>query len=369
MYYLLADKSFAGGDLVQKSADNATAIAQGFNNLWNQSLSGPLYNSMCDLGILFAIATLTFFIVDWTRKMMSGDDQRAIVDLIWPLIVIVLLSNHGELLASSTFQIRNYINNTNNALLTQTAKGLDLRAAYQKAVGVEAARNAIASKIKDCQNSSLQAQEAIKCLQQAKADLTQKYPEYFNQNNGPFQWLLDRVDTVIQAPIDAIQKGENPLQIIFSPFSAMIGSNITSTITIVLLGLNGGYQWAIELTMLVTAYLGPLAVGGSLLPYGAKSIYTWLIGYFSVGMSKLCFNIIVGFAGQLITDSQSDQPMFFLFTIGIFAPFLATGLAAGGGLAVLQQINKAAETYSAIAIDAGKAVVTNGASLAMKFSK
>lgn len=131
-----------------------------------------------------------------------------------------------------------------------------------------------------------------------------------------------------------------------------------------MLSMNGSYQWAIELTMLVTAFLGPLAVGGSLLPYGAKSIYTWLIGYFSIGICKLSFNMIVGFAGQLISDSQADQPMFFLFTIGICAPFLATGLAAGGGLALLQQINKASETYGAIAAEAGIAIITRGVSLA-----
>ncbi|MCC5612455.1 hypothetical protein LC612_38615, partial [Nostoc sp. CHAB 5834] len=71
-----------------------------------------------------------------------------------------------------------------------------------------------------------------------------------------------------------------------------------STISLVMLAMNGSYQWGIELTMLVTAFLGPLAVGGSLLPYGAKSIYTWLIGYFSIGIGKLSFNMIVGFAGQ-----------------------------------------------------------------------
>jgi hypothetical protein len=78
--------------------------------------------------------------------------------------------------------------------------------------------------------------------------------------------------------------------------------------------------------------------------------------------------MIVGFAGQLISDSQADQPMFFLFTIGICAPFLATGLAAGGGLALLQQINKASETYGAIAAEAGIAIITRGVSLA-KFMK
>lgn len=146
----------------------------------------------------------------------------------------------------------------------------------------------------------------------------------------------------------------------------MIGSNVIQIVSTVLLGLSGAYQWGIELTMLLTALIGPLAVGGSLLPYGAKSIFVWLTGYFTVGMAKLSFNVIVGFAGELIANSRSDQPLFFLFVIGIMAPFLATGLATGGGLALLTQINKAAEMYTTIAVDIGSAVITKGASKLIK---
>ncbi|WP_196518959.1 hypothetical protein, partial [Nostoc sp. WHI] len=239
--------------------------------------------------------------------------------------------------------------------------------AYQKALGVEAVRGAIGKEIENCKTSSLTPEESIKCLEDAKNRLSQEYPSYFTGSSGPFSWIVQKIDRIIQAPVDAINSGANPLQVIFSPFSAYIGSSVIEIVSIVLIGLNGAYQWAIELTMLLTALIGPLAVGGSLLPYGGKAIFTWLTGYFAVGMAKLCFNIIVGFAGQLIATSRSDQPLFFLFTIGIFAPFLATGLAAGGGLAVLQQINKASETYSSIAIDASKAVFTRGVSLASKF--
>jgi len=123
----------------------------------------------------------------------------------------------------------------------------------------------------------------------------------------------------------------------------------------------GAYQWAIELTMLTTALLGPIAVGSSLLPYGAKAIFTWLTGFLTVGMAKLSFNIITGLAGEIIAESKSDQPLFFLFVIGIFAPFLASGLAAGGGMSLLLQINKAGEMYATAAINIATGVATQGA--------
>ncbi|WGV29071.1 hypothetical protein [Halotia branconii] len=365
--YLFAQSQFAGADLLEQASKTADFIAQGFNDLWDETIRGDVYIAMCKVGVLFAVATLTFFMVEWTKKMLNGEEQRAYSEFIWVLIVIVLLANNGKVLGESTLGIRNYINNTNKYVLERTAQGVDLRAAYQKAMGVEAVRGAIGKEIGKCETSSLTPEESVKCLEDAKNRLQRDYPSYFTGSSGPFSWIIQKIDRIIQAPIEAINGGANPLQVILSPFSAYIGSSVIEIVSIVLIGLNGAYQWAIELTMLLTALIGPLAVGGSLLPYGGKAIFTWLTGYFAVGMAKLCFNVISGLAGQLIATSRADQPLFFLFTIGIFAPFLATGLAAGGGLAVLQQINKASETYSAIAIDASKAVFTRGRSLASKF--
>ncbi|MHC5747113.1 MAG: hypothetical protein ACYTXT_35560 [Nostoc sp.] len=366
LYYLLGQTS--GGQLAQEANNNAIAVAEGFNQLWERTISGEVYTRMCTVGALFAVATLTFFIVEWTKKMMALEEQRAYTDFIWPLIVVLLLSNNGSLLGESTLGIRNYINNVNTLLLGSTAAGLDLREAYQKAIGTEAARSAVGVTINRCQNSSLSQQEQIECLNKAKEDLKQRYPDKFGQN-GLFSWFTDAIDGAVDAFNDVNKRKANGLELILSPINAFVGSAITDIITIILVGMSGAYQWGIELTMLVTALLGPVAVGGSLLPYGAKSIYTWLVGYFSVGFGKLCFNIIIGFAGQLVADSKTYQPMFFLFTIGIIAPFLSAGLAAGGGIAVLTQINKAAETYSSIAIEVTKGLVTKGGSLVGKIAK
>jgi hypothetical protein len=63
--------------------------------------------------------------------------------------------------------------------------------------------------------------------------------------------------------------------------------------------------------MLLTALLGPLAVGGSLLPVGQKAIFAWLTGFFSVGMIKLCFNIISGLVATMVLNADNNDPMIF----------------------------------------------------------
>ncbi|MBD2498351.1 hypothetical protein H6G75_29125 [Nostoc sp. FACHB-280] len=346
-------------NIPSRAAQISQSISIGFNELWTEVLGGELYGSLCKVGTLFAIATLGFYILEWTKQVINNEEQRAFQSFIWPLLISALLYNNGQLLGRTTVAIKDYINNVNGYVLERTAVGVDLREAYSRALGVAAVRAAIGREIEACR-SLTNPQEALDCLQQAKQRLSNDYPNYFRAR-GPFAYLVDRINRVLSAPQQAIQSGANPVQVLLSPFSAFVGSLIADNVTNILVGLSGAYQWGIELTMLLTAYLGPLAVGGSLLPYGSKAILAWLVGYFSVGMAKLSFNIIAGFAGELIANSRSDQPLFFLLTIGIFAPALATGIAAGGGLTLLMQINKAADEAKNVAKDIAVTVVTGGA--------
>lgn len=366
LFSQILDGVISNDNLADRAAQVSIGVSIGFNELWQEVLGGELYGSLCTVGTLFAVTTLGFYILEWTKQVLNNEEQRAFSSFIWPLLVATLLMNNGQLLGKTTVTIKDYINNVNNYVLTRTAVGVDLRSAYSKAMGVAAVRAAIGREIEACRTSQLSPQETVQCLEQAKQTLSKQYPEYFKAE-GPFAWLIDRIDTIISAPQQAIQSGANPIQVLLSPFSAYVGSVVAENITNILVGLSGAYQWGIELTMLLSAYLGPLAVGGSLLPYGAKPMLAWLTGYFSVGIAKLGFNIIAGFAAELIANSRADQPLFFLFTIGIFAPALSTGLAAGGGIALLTQINKAADEAKNFASSVAVTVVTGGAGAAAKF--
>lgn len=116
----------------------------------------------------------------------------------------------------------------------------------EKALENEAARSAIGAEIENCRSSSLTPEDAITCLQDARNRLSTEYPSYFS-GTGPLASTIQRLETIIQAPIDAIDSGANPLQVIFSPFSAVIGNNIREVVTYILLGLNGAYQWGIRI--------------------------------------------------------------------------------------------------------------------------
>lgn len=358
---ILAANNFGAGDLIENASAGASLVAEGFNELWQQTLTGGLYASLCKVGVLFAVASLALFMVQWGKQMINDEEQRAFSELIWPLIVAVLLTNNGSLLANSTLALREYINSVNNYILEYTAADADLRAAYQQALGQAALETAVGNAIQECRSSQLSNEEAIQCLKQARADLEVKFPDIFKDTEGGSylgaagSWITKSLDKINQAASEAEGDGvfEGIANKITAASTAAIGAVVTTFITSLLLALNNAYQWGLELALLLTALIAPLAVGGSLMPIGSKAIVGWLTGFFTVGLAKLSFNIILGLAGQLIATAKASQPMIFLAFIGLVAPFLATGIAAGGGLAVLTQLNSGAQWLAGGAISAG----------------
>ena len=370
-YLVIATDPYFGKDILENAAGGAQLTASGFNNLWDQTLNGNMYGSMCKVGQFFAVATLTLYMVELGKNWINQEDMKALSSWIWPIVVVGLLTNNGALLRSGTLAIRGYINTVNNEVLEFTAAGANLEVAFNRAVGNIALQQQVGAAMERCRSIPGNSQDSITCLQQAEAELKSSAPKLFKGealDNG--SWEFNPLKSLSDAK-DAIEN-LSPGQIaekIGNSITSAIGSMITGFVAVILLALNNAYQWGIEFTMLLTALLGPLAVGGSLLPFGIKPIFAWLTGYFSVGMAKLCFNIIIGLCGQLIANSQENQPMIFLLFVGLVSPILASALAAGGGLAVWTGLGKTASFGAEVAAGIATAGASTTATVAVNATK
>ena len=133
----------------------------------------------------------------------------------------------------------------------------------------------------------------------------------------------------------------------------------------VLVGTQIAFQQAFEISLLLTALLGPLAVGMSLLPVEAKAFVAWVTALFSIGVAKLSLNIVTGVAATLVANAKAGDHFWFLVFSAFLAPTLAMSLAAGGGMAAWSAIVAGQEQATGLAADAAMAVATKGRSLAM----
>ena len=92
----------AASTITEDGIAASEAVAQSMDKLWNDVLDGGLYGAIANLGIFFAVGTLLIFMVQWTREMVYGDNNKTFSKIIWPFIIIVLLNNNCKLLSDAT---------------------------------------------------------------------------------------------------------------------------------------------------------------------------------------------------------------------------------------------------------------------------
>ncbi|GAX42136.1 hypothetical protein NIES4075_31360 [Tolypothrix sp. NIES-4075] len=327
-------------DVLSNGATTATSIAEGWDKQWVDLLQNDtinnLYGALTNLGVFFAVGTLLFFMLQWLRDVINSDYSRPISALIWPFVVVILLTNsgNGTVLSNLTLGVRNFLNTVNQQVVTTA----DANQTYQQALNMTVGEDIAGSLLRPCQ--SLTGEQQNQCFVKAKEKADTLWQEYRNLY-GDKPWI-DRLENKVN------NITYNTASISENSFDSFLGSTVQVSIKNFLVSLQYAFQNLIEATMLLIAALGPLAVGGSLLPVAGKPIFAWLTGFLSVGISKISFNIIAVLTAAVIVngpgqDINADPDlMWFIIFLGILAPIVSLFVAAAGGFAVFSAISNTA---------------------------
>lgn len=328
----------------------AQKTIESYDNLWTNVLEGPLYTALVNVGVLFAVGTLLFFIIEMLKDLNAGDVSKPITSLIWPILVVYLLTKPGDAsmyrLATISSDIRNIINDTNQTVLTQTHLGVKLDDAYRQAQGMVSVRPTIEGWIKQCE--ALTGLQQMQCMEIALKD-AQDLLEAYGQSSGSSSWLdreQKRIGDMLNKLFDLNASWDEQLR---SVFWTVTGPAWEAAVYSLLMAFQYAFQSLLEFSLLLTALLGPLAVGGSLLPVGGKPIYAWLTAFFSLFIAKLCFNITAGLASTVMVDIEQVDHLWFAVFLGVLSPIFSTVLAAGGGMAVWSSITNMVATAARLA--------------------
>ncbi|MGF2015687.1 MAG: hypothetical protein RMX25_029930 [Nostoc sp. DedVER01b] len=340
-FYILQIPADTGiNDILGNGATTAKSIAESWENQWLDLLqknpSENIYGALTKLGIFFAVGTLLFFLLQWLKDVLESEYSRPISSMIWPFVVVILLNNsgNGSILSSLTLGVRNFINSVNQ----QVVSTADASSYYQQALNMSVAEEVAGSLLRPCQ--SLNGEQQSQCFTKATEKISNLWQEYKNLY-GNKTWIERLENKVNQISYGTGSVSENS-------FNALLGSTAQTTIKNFLVSLQYAFQNLMEATMLLIAALGPLAVGGSLLPVAGKPIFAWLTGFISVGIAKISFNIIAVLTAAVIVNGPAQDVnadpdlMWFMIFLGILAPILSLLVAAAGGFAVFQAIGNAA---------------------------
>jgi hypothetical protein len=278
-------------------------VTRAMDKLWMDILDGPVYGSMANLGALFAALTIAISLVQITKELLASEESFVPYErFIWWAMVILLLSNNGSNLARLTLSFRDLVRTTSQMVLSQEVDGRTLEQHWSnstKQIGTAVA-------LENAQDNCLNIPEP----EQREACLDAVQQQVEEQGNDGWWPSVGRA----------------------------ISHSIERIFIALMLAISVAFQWLVEVALILTALLGPIAVGFSLLPVTQKSIYTWLIGFYSVGLCQLCYNLLVAMLAVLQGSVPSANRLIFTVSIGLLSPVLAMVMASGAGMATFSSL-------------------------------
>ncbi|MDB9375502.1 hypothetical protein [Nodularia sphaerocarpa] len=337
LYILQIFPDIGINETFDSGAATARSMAESWDNQWldllQNNTNNNLYGALTNLGVFFAVGTLLFFMMQWLKDVIYSEYSRPITGLIWPFIVVILLSNTGDgsILSNLTLGVRNFINTVNQQVVTTA----DAEQTYQQALNMSLAEEVTGSLLRPCQ--SLTGEQQTECFAKASDQIDNLWREYRNLYGNRI-WIERLENQVIALKFGTANLSD-------TSFNSLLGNTAQTSIKNFLISLQYAFQNLIEATMLLIAALGPLAVGASLLPVAGKPVYAWLTGFFSAGIAKISFNIIAAVTAAVIINGPAENPnanpdlMWFIIFLGILAPLLSLAVAGAGGFAVFSAIN------------------------------
>lgn len=334
----------AGRFALQASADKSKEISKSWDFVWEQVLNGPLFEEINRIGVIIAAACLILWVIQFGRMWLEneGGGMGFFRELIFPLVVVVLLANNGANMRSLSMSMRGAINGLNSQMLEKVAVKLNIEQITLELADYAAAEGQFGNLRSQC-SSIIDQKKLIQCLKlqgEAQQGILDAYRSKYSDSVRIKRLEALKAESM-KDPVKAAEAGGG----IFG-FDPLI-----EVVKIVLMAFQIAFAQLIEASLLLTAVIGPIAVGATLLPFGAKPLYAWLAGFFSLGLAKLSYNIISGIvAVSFYKQNGGGDSMGAAIFFGLLAPVLALAIAGGGGMAVFNGITSAASNAGSAAV-------------------
>ena len=351
MYPLPIAQVTGARTIIEESVNQIEKVQAAWNARWTDIFDGTngLYDGINVFASTIVVGAFIFFAVGWVKDAIERGIFPALPDVIWLFVIFALLFNNGAMLGSITLGMRNIINDQTRTVLDVQIGEVSMVEALNDVVVSQQAKTVIQQQYTECEAKEGQAQ--IDCFREAgkRAEevLDREYREKGWMTAG-VQRLWERLRAIDERLSQEYQNRDLTGKVLTTPglLTNFIREGLIATAgQAVAQQILKGLQWAfanlIELSMLLTGLMGPIAVAGSVIPLQGRPLWAWLIGFFSLGMAKFSYNVMVGLAATVVVaaDAQSSSDIGFLLLISVLSPVLALALAGGGGMTVFRAVS------------------------------
>lgn len=267
-------------------------------------------------------------------------------DLFIPIVLIVFLANGGANLKTLTTALRDTVNQVNITILNTMNESIELEKTLAALSDYGSARSRYTVLRNQC-NGITNNEEYTQCLEQVNVETQETLNRYRDAYGARAPVWVERLEAqaqkIVENPFLALAPG------VANPINYSLAENAMLAIAeTLMIACHGAFQQLIELSMLVTAMYGPIALGLLLMTddFMSSSFMAWIIAFFSLGMVKLSLNIITGLVATATLAAGTEDTLVAAIIMGLFAPILAFGLSTGGGLAVFHGMTSAASALA-----------------------
>ena len=283
-----------GGEQALDLLNDATTIAENTVESWNELWSvtflatdSTFWDALVELGKVLAGFSILYLTFTEGKEILEKISWSRLVNiLIWPMVIMFFLSNHGYLLAQTVLLVRSIGHAQVQNVLKFEVAGIAFEDAIADIIISNVAREQIEALYNECKGLSDNA-----------------FPECWEEKQESLEGIIESAEEKSGNILDTLRNfGEGFLNIIavargdFSKLGETFRSVHIPIISFILKSVQWAFVNILEAALLLTAVFAPIAMGLSLLPLQGRPIFTWLIGMISLFGVQLGYNIIVGLA-------------------------------------------------------------------------
>ncbi|MEO0770586.1 MAG: hypothetical protein AAFY72_14370 [Cyanobacteria bacterium J06649_4] len=354
-----------GGKILKESIDATKISTTAMDEMWAEIFAsdGALYNQVVKLATVILIVGFFFFMLSFAKAMKSNDQDKVQEILVWGIVISILLQGQGAVLKKATVTSRNFINDKTKSVLLVQIGQLTIKDALQDVILTDQARERVKQAFSDCEAKEGDAQLA--CLEKGAEEAEAIVKEYESSGFWPagLRRFAGNINTINRDIKDARARGDlDSRREAFAKWDSDITGLIWQSATNsgsreFLKSFQNWFTFGFEFAMLLTGLLGPLAVAATLIPKQPRALFSWAIAFFSIGILKLSYNLLIGFAAVYASKSQMQDlgSSGFLLMMSMGAPLISIGVAGGGGAAIFFALGKTTAMVATIIPMAGSA--------------
>jgi hypothetical protein len=349
------------GIFTKKPNIDPTSIPGALDELWKVSMDGVMYQITCALGVTIGVIAVAFWCTKFYQTLRSGETNMVVNDLVWPVILLVMLSNGGKYMSDSTSGMRDMMNGVNRSINVVVDSEINLTAARQVLGFADVSGSIVDALFSSCKSQTEldKLQECLRAKERA-ANIQIKLMENklldFNYNptakgkSGRWQAQIAKWKQHVQDysknrfninnVIPDLENGKTDI-------TQITGFDDTEQLRRIILSFRGTFLYIIEVMMLVTGLMGPIPLALSMFPIGNKAIMTWLTTFLSLGFCKICFTLISGLSSLAMVYSEPGNVDMLVASmiLGLLAPVLSFSVASGVGFSALSNISYSGQGF------------------------